>query len=141
MSLVEDLNRAKQQLITQNHSLVLVKDDNILFTGKRSGILDLWNVYENQPDLLVKTAAADRVIGKAAAIVMAAGDISACYSQVMSGGAEKIFRQQEIIYETDMKVQAIKKPDTGELCPLEKITNDIDDLEQGMSKISQFMKG
>lgn len=141
MSIVDDLNKAKQKLSTRNYSLVVVKDNEILFSGKRTGISDLWNVYKNQPHILTEAAVADRVIGRAAAIVLAAGDIMACYGQVLSEGAEEFFRERGIVYEADLKVSAIKQPDSEDLCPLEKITGDIGSIEEGLSEISQFISG
>ncbi len=140
MSIIEDLNQAKQRLTSRDFSLVLVSKGSIIFEGDRPGILDLWQVYENKNGKLTDCAAADRVVGKAAAAVMAAGGVAGCYGQVVSREAKKVFQDEGIIYEADIEVSAIKKPHSNELCPLEKLTGKVDNLDEALTEISRFLQ-
>ena len=141
MTEISDLNRARRHLSTTDLRLVLVKDDRIVARGERAGVIDLWEIYQEKPHYLKKAAAADSVVGRAAAFIMAAGDAAACYGQIMSRGAEEILRWAGIIYEADVSVEAIKKAEGDGLCPLEELTAEAEAPQEALDLLADFLEG
>ncbi len=139
MTEISDLNLARQRLSTTDMRLVLVRDEKIVAGGDRPGVIDLWELYRENPQILKEAAAADRVVGRAAAFIMAAGGAAACYGQIMSRGAEAVLRRAGIIYEADIEVEAIKNAAGDDLCPLEKLTAGVEEPQEALDLLADFL--
>ncbi|MFB0546828.1 MAG: hypothetical protein ACETWB_07950, partial [Anaerolineae bacterium] len=58
----DDLQLAKETLITQNLSLALAKDERILGTSRREGIIDLLTFVDELGEELRGGALADKIV-------------------------------------------------------------------------------
>ncbi len=99
------------------HSLVVAKGDVCTFDGR--GVSDLFRLLEENSVLLYGASVADKVVGKAAASLMALAKVKDVYAAVISQPALDLLRNNEIhvIYEKVVP-HIINRAGTG-LCPLE----------------------
>ncbi len=99
------------------HSLVVAKGDVCTFDGR--GVSDLFRLLEENSVLLYEASVADKVVGKAAASLMALAKVKDVYAAVISQPALDLLRNNEIhvIYEKVVP-HIINRAGTG-LCPLE----------------------
>ena len=118
-----DTIRARELLHTGQHTCVLCKDAHIL-TDDRRGVRPLLDLLEQN---LNGYCAADKVVGKAAALLYCLMGITEIYACVISDPAIRVLEAGSITVFYDHLVPAIRnRTDTG-FCPMETAVWDIDD--------------
>ncbi len=134
---MRDIDLAKQLLLEEGLTLVLVRDGEVLFKGKGKGLKELSSIYREQADLLLNSAAADTVIGKAAAMFYSAGQIAEVDGALMSEAATEHLTSQNIPYHYTVSTPHILNQTESDLCPMEKIalaSQTVEELQAGMQK-------
>ena len=81
---------------------------------------------------------ADKVIGKAAAIIIVLSNVKMVYTKMISKQALELLEEFNIQIEYIDKVEYIENRDKTGLCPLEKLTMNINNLQEGLSEIIKF---
>jgi len=133
-----DLDLAKEKLVSENLAICIVKDGEVIYTSKEKGIYPIYNAYTSMKDSLKGASVADRVIGKAAAMICKSAKIKCLYSVIITKQAVKLLEQ--ITVEYTKIVPYIKNRDQTDLCPIEKISRTTDDTNTLMSEIKSFLK-
>ena len=103
-------------------SLVLEKDGELHLYYKK-GVRDLMNLLDFEPGLLKGSVIADKVIGKAAAGIAAAGGVTEIYADVLSQKAASLLDASGVPYSYAKLVDHIEIPAGDNRCPLEKIVS------------------
>jgi len=98
---------------SDNRKLKIVKTDN------RAGIRGIKNIFEIEKEILKNAIIVDKVIGKAAASIMALADVQAIYGITTSRTAIAMLEDNNIKYKYDLLVDAIAKQ-SGGLCVMEE---------------------
>ena len=126
------------QMLHEEHLTCIVKQKKEIYKEYSNGIkpiLNLLNCNHLEDALL-----ADKVIGKAAALLMVYGKISAVHTDILSEHAKKIFDQYKIPYTYDLLVPyIINRTKTG-MCPMEETVLNIDDPAIALEKLQQKVK-
>ena len=118
-----DTIHAREVLLAGQYTCVLCKDAEIL-TDIRRGVKPLLDLLDRD---LAGFCAADKVVGKAAALLYQLFGISELYAGVISEPAIRVLRDAGISVFYEQKVPAIRnRTDTG-FCPMETAVWDIDD--------------
>src|SRR5690554_3849311 len=136
---MKDLEIAKQHLYSSNLSVVLVKDGDIIEKSNDKGIKPLFDIYVYRKEILKDSSVADRVIGKAAAMIVANGGIKKLYAGIISEKAIEILEDYNIEYEYGKRVPIILNRDGSDLCPIEKLSQDAKDVDDLIKNIDEFL--
>lgn len=103
------------------------------------GVSDLYNLLNNDPQLLAGASIADKVVGKGAAALMILGGVTWVYSDVISRQALKLFSASDIAVSFSTEVEnIINRSQTG-ICPIEALCADCTTAEECLPKIIQFL--
>lgn len=103
-----------------------VQKDGKLFFSKEHGIKPLLDWLE-EPDFFRDATVADRVIGRAAALLLIYGGIRELYAQVISEHAARALEEYHIPFSYSEKVPyIINRTNTG-MCPMEQRVLQISD--------------
>ena len=107
-----------------------VLSDGTLITSEKKGIAPMMALLEEDEDILKDAHVADRVIGRAAALLMEKAGVAAAFGEVVSSHALKAFRKSGIpfTYRTEVEY-IINRTKTG-MCPMEQTVLDIEDAEE-----------
>lgn len=120
------------------HSLVVANGDICTFDGR--GVSDLFQLLEDDPGFLCGAAVADKVVGKAAAALMALAGVRELYADIISQPALDLLRSNGIQIEYGKIVpHIINRAGTG-LCPLEVRCMSCATLQECLVQIRAFMK-
>ena len=136
-----DLERAKSIFTGSDYTCVLCKDDTV-YTSTERGLKPLIAWINNGTDLK-GFCAADRIVGKAAALLYVLLGVDTVYAPVMSEAGIYTLAKNGItpLYDTSVK-EIRNRMDTG-LCPMEEAVQDITDPNKGLyalkGKIRQMM--
>ncbi|MTI95124.1 MAG: DUF1893 domain-containing protein [Firmicutes bacterium] len=133
-----DLKIAAEILETENQSLVVVRDGRKLFSSSLPGVKSLLDALDS--DVLPGSAVADKVIGRAAAMIAALGEVKAVHTPLMSQGAAEVFSSAGILYSAEKIVPCIKNRQGTGPCPIEAATEFTVVPEKGVAAIRQLLQ-
>lgn len=131
-------DKAKMLLTKTDNTCVLCGGDVIL-TDKRRGVRPLLDLLEAGTDV-TGFAAADKVVGKAAAHLYCLLKISCLYAQVISQPALALLQQMQIPVEYGELVPAIQNRDKTGYCPMETAVLDIADPKDALCAIQKALE-
>ena len=124
---MRDLDIAKSRLIKENATLVVVDKSRLLFETDSHRISGFLGAIEQLGAQLKGAAVADRVAGKAVALLCAYAGISEVYAKVLSRKAKAVFEEQGIPCEWNALVDNILDLNRSGVCPFEKAAVEISD--------------
>lgn len=119
----KDTLRAQELLRSENYTCVLCKGDRIL-TDTRRGVKPLLDLLNQN---LTDFSAADKVVGKAAALLYRLMGISEIYAVVISEPAIRVLEAGGISVHYGSKVPAIRNRSNTGFCPMETAVWDVED--------------
>jgi hypothetical protein len=137
---MKDIDIAKELLQKENLTIAVVKDGEIVFTSKEKGIKPIYTAVKEFNEKLKGASAADRVVGKAAAMLYVHGNIKEFYTELISEAAVKILKQGNIIFTYTKEVPYIKNRNKTDMCPVEKLSQNINDSFTLLEKIEEFLE-
>ena len=130
---MNDLQRAKEGL--RGHTLCLVRGEEILVRNER-GIAPMMALLDDGYELAGFTAA-DRVVGKAAAMLFVKGKIKELYAETISASAAAFLQMHCIPFTFGkMTERIVNRTGTG-YCPMESTVLTTDDVERGYSLLKE----
>ena len=132
-----DLDNAKRLLFTEKHTCVLCKGDVVYASGK-AGIAPIVAFFDTATPL-EGFSAADRIVGKAAAMLYHLAGVVAIYADVASKGAVEYCLHNNIECSAALVVDnIINRAGTGS-CPMEDAVRGIDDPAQALAAVRAKM--
>ena len=120
---VNELERALALLTEGTHTCVLCKNGQLM-TSDRRGIAPLLSWLE-QGDCLQNASVADKIIGKAAAMLLILGGAKAVYGQVMTHTARDLLEKAGMETAYGDLVQTIINRKGDGPCPMELAVRDL----------------
>ena len=124
MGNVEVIQRLRRLLKT--YTLVVLSDNAIVFCSKESTIAPLISALDTLAEGLKGKILGDRVVGKAAALIMVIQPPKFVYAQVISSPAVMILERYDVRYAYGRIVRNILTKE-GDICPFERAVMGIDD--------------
>ena len=125
------MNQARDILTEKDLTLVLVKGESVLESGRR-GIIPL---VEAVKDDWKGADAADAAVGKAAAYLYCILEAKSLYAKLLSRQAAEILEEAGISYEYGTMTEYIQNRDKTGPCPMEKAVEDAESPEQALDII------
>lgn len=129
---MKDITKAKT-ILESGYTCVLVKGE-MSFTSKRNGIVPMVK-FLNDGIGLEGFSVADKIVGKAVAMLFVLAKVKEVYAEVLSKTAISVLEANGIAYSYKILTDnIINRQGTG-LCPMEETVKDIFDCKQAYEKI------
>jgi hypothetical protein len=128
-----NLEKAKMLLVKTDSTCVLC-NGQIILTDKRRGVRPLLDLLEGDANV-AGFAAADKVVGKAAAYLYCLLNIKCLYAQVISQPALDVLTKTGIQIEYGQLVPAIQNRTKDGFCPMESAVLKINTPEEALRAI------
>lgn len=135
-----DLELAKEKFRVDSLAFVIVKDGAVLGTGTRDGIGELIEAMDALGDAGHGASLADKIIGKAVAMVARAAHVRAVYSPLASQAALDTLALDHISLEYDRLVLLILNKHNDGPCPMERLTQPMHDPLQAVAALHEFVR-
>ena len=126
-----DLDRARAAL--PGHTLALCRGGEVVTSDLR-GVMPMLGFLREGRDLS-GFCAADRVVGRAAAMLFAKAGVRAVFAEVMSDGAVALLAAHGIDASCDVRTATIENRQKTGLCPMESAVAGIEDIDAGIAAI------
>lgn len=126
-------------LLGANCSCVILKGEvERRFYGR--GVQDLHRLLMESPDFLKGATVVDKVVGKAAAVLMVLGEVKIVYTPLISQLALDIFDASNVEIFYSQAVSHIVNRNRTDWCPLEKRCFGLFNLKDCKAQIDDFLK-
>lgn len=138
----KDLNTlevAKLTLRDGGCTCVIASEGKVVFTSKERGVKPLLDYYREHGDAHKGAALADKVIGRAAALLAQLLGVGELYAGVMSEGALEELNKAGIHASYETKVEAIRNRDNTGFCPMEQLSKGVDDPREMLARVEEFL--
>ena len=131
------MDTAIEKLKAEGYSCVVAgADGKVLFASAQTGITAVLEAAQ----CLRGAAVADKIIGRAAALICAYGGAAEVYGEVMSAGARAVLESHGIVCGFGTLTDAIINRTGDGICPMEKLVSDTDSPEEAYKLISEKVR-
>lgn len=137
---MNDLEIAKELLVKEQLSLVIVNNGKVIFTSSDFGIKPMYTAVKEYKHLLKGASVADKVIGRAAAMLLHYGEIKELYTNLISEKAMDFLDKTKILYEYEEKAEYIINRDNTGMCPVENMSLNTNNIDELLNNITSFLK-
>ncbi len=137
---MNDLETAKTLLFQKQLTLAIVKNSETIFENRDHRISGFLNAIERFGEKLNGAAVADKVAGKAVALLCVYAGIRAVYVEVLGKKARDIFAQNGVSHEWKQLVDNILDDKKQDVCPFEKEAADLTDPKETYDKFKTLQQ-
>ncbi len=134
---MNDADRAWELLVAGGHACVLCRGDQTLVSDA-PGVAPLVDWLAAGLDLTAFSAA-DRVVGRAAALLYVAAGVARVHAMVASEPAQDLLGARRIPCRADQTVAAILNRDRTGSCPMEAAVAGVDDPVQAVERLTEAL--
>ena len=134
---MDDLTTARKRLREKGLSLVFVRDSKVVFETSVEGLRGFVQAIETMSDSLTRSSIADRIVGKAAALLCAYCKAKAVFAFTMSQSGLKTLKTHKIPSEFESLVPTILNRKKTDRCPFEKLVQNTTDPKEAYEKIRE----
>ena len=120
---VEDLTIAKEQLLQNSLTICIVREGKVVCKATSHGISGFLSALERFEDQVEAAAVADKVVGKAIALLCVYARVKAVYTLTLSRGARKTFAEYSIHAEWDDLVETVLGTDKSRDLPVRRTSS------------------
>lgn len=136
---MKDLELAKQVYHGGQYTFVLVRAGQVAATGTRDGIGELLEVVARRGASLRGASLADKIVGKAVAMIAVYAGITEIYTPLVSEPAEQVLREFGIALAADRRVPLIRNKRNDGLCPMEQLTLPLTNPTAAVAALQEFV--
>lgn len=133
---MNDWEKAKSLLQSGGYTCVLCNGDRV-YTSNLRGVRPLLEMLETN---VSGFCAADKVVGKATALLYCLLNVRAVHASVISQAALQVLQDGGIAVSWDSLVDYIKNRSGDGRCPMEQATENIDDPQEALVAIQKKLK-
>lgn len=135
----ENLTAARKMLDEGGFTCVIVGEQGVL-TYKMQGIAPLMECLRSNPEALRDASVADRVIGKAAAMLIAYGGAAEVYAGIISDPGAEFLSSRNISFTCEKRVPYIINRNRTGMCPMEERALGLDDPNDAYQLFDKLVK-
>lgn len=133
-----DLELAKRTLKEKNIALAIAKNGKVIFESDSHGVYGLFEAIERLGDNLEDAVIADKVVGKAAALLCVYMRVAAVYAYILSLEGKNTLKKNKIKYEYEILVPKILNRTRKEMCPFEKFSLNLENPEEAYFRLKKL---
>lgn len=136
---MKNIQLARETLLLNNLKIVIVNNNEVVYTNDGFGIKPLYIAYMTIKDKMENASCADRVIGKAAAWIYSKAKIKELYCDVITTEAKHILEENNIDVTFAQEVEYIENREKNGMCPVEVLAKDETDFRELLINIKEFL--
>ncbi len=125
------------RLALKGSARCVVYNDKGLFTSEERGIRPMILWLEEDCEFLRGASVADKVVGRAAAMIMVYAGVREVYASVISNGAIEVLRDAGIAVSYSMTAIAISNRRGDGICPMERLVAPIGEPEKAYNTLRE----
>ena len=128
-------NTAKDRIKNGICTCVVIKDCEIIKEANGIGVKPILQLLENEPETLKNAHVCDKIIGKAASMLLILGGVEYVHGEIMSVSGHDFLLKHNIPHSYGNLVNNISNRKNDDICPLEKAVININNVHDGYMAI------
>ena len=133
------MGQAMYSIAAREYRMAVVRGGREAYRSQERGIAVLLDLAQRQPEVLRDGILADRIVGKAAALLAVLGGVKYVYGEIMTQGAVDVLEAHGIPYQYENGVTRLLGPDGTGDCPLELAVADLDDPGEAAAALEALL--
>ncbi|MCK4439006.1 DUF1893 domain-containing protein [Candidatus Bathyarchaeota archaeon] len=133
------MNSYLEELDKTGNSLMIYKDGRLIFQSATKGIRPHLEAIEMHGETLRGTLMVDKIIGRAAALLILYSEAAEAHAQVLSQLGKQVLDQHGLSTMYEELVDHIKMKDGSIYCPFERMVQGISDPDEAYTAIVEKM--
>jgi len=130
---------ARARLDREGWSLVVITNNGDCHVSQERGVTPLLELVEKLGEGLRDAVLADKVVGRAAALLVAGAGFSRVYARVLSMPAREVLETAGIPVDWEHHVTGILNRSGDGCCPMEALTLDVTDPQEALAKLRKAL--
>lgn len=118
-------------------SLMVIQSNHVVYSSRKEGMHPLLDAVKSEKAYMKDALILDKVVGRAAALLLCYGKSKYVFADLMSKKAVEILEMYGVNYSCDQLTPIILNKETTDLCPFEKLVEKVFDPEEGYLLISK----
>jgi len=136
---MDDFELAENELKSRKVNLVIVKNGVVLYQSTASGMKGLLQAIEEYDGDLAGTAVADKIAGRAAAMLRVYSKVKSVFAITMSEGAVRLLTKNRVAHKFERYVHRLMNSQGTDICPFERAIRDIDDPKEAFKTLKSLV--
>ncbi len=124
----------KERIRNEELTIIFESEESVILEANNFGVITLLENYGNVPQVI---NVYDKLIGKGAAILLTQYNVNKVYAKTITKKALEILSSKYEV-EYDRVVDNILNRDRSDLCPIEKIASETDDIDTLIDELTKF---
>ncbi len=137
---MQDIEIAKKQLYNKDLTLAIAKNGQIIFQTDSHRISGFIHAIDTLGDQLNGASVADRVAGKALALLCVYAGITEVYAEVLSKKAQALLEEHVVACQWKQLVDNVLDLSKTNVCPFEKAAAGISDPKDSYSMFKALLE-
>ena len=137
---MQDLELAKKQLYNKQLTLAIVKNNQVLFQTDSHRISGFIHAIDTLGTQLKGASIADKVAGKALALLCIYAGIHEVYAEVLSKKAQTLFEENQVACQWKQLVDNVLDLNKTGVCPFEKAAAEISDPKDSYAAFKALLE-
>lgn len=133
------LDDARERLDREGWSLVVITNNGDCHVSHERGVTPLLDLVEKLAEDLRDAVLADKVVGRAAALLAVGAGFCRVYARVLSMPARKVLHIAGIPVTWERLVTGIRNRTGDGSCPMEALTLDVADPQEALEKLRKVL--
>jgi len=133
------MNSYLEELDKTGNSLMIYKDGRLIFQSASKGIRPHLEAIEDHGEALRGTLMVDKIVGRAAALLILYSEAAEVHAQVLSRPGKQVLDQHGLAIMYEELVDHIKMKDGNIYCPFERMVQDVSDPAEAYAAIVEKM--
>ena len=138
--ILQDMELAEKLLTESCYSIVVVKNGEVLAKKQGDGIKPILETIDEIKDQMTSCIVGDRILGKASALLCVYAKVSGVFSPQATKTAIAVLIRSGIPGQTDELIPFIKNKNGDDVCPFEKMLQEVDDPEEAYKILKNTVK-
>ena len=130
-----DIEKAKSDIGKKGFALSVVKDGKTIIQSKTPGVSALVTAIEKDRQSFRGASAADKVIGRAAAMLFVYSEVKCVFALLASQDALTTLKMFSVPFECEKTVAQILSRNQTSTCPFESLVQDVEDPQDAFEKL------
>jgi hypothetical protein len=133
------MNSYLDELNKSGNSLMIYRGGRLIFQSASKGIRPHLEAIETHGEALRGTLMVDKIVGRAAALLILYSEAAEAHTQVLSRPGKQVLDQHGVATTYEELVDHIKMEDGRIYCPFERMVQDVNDPEEAYAAIVEKM--
>ena len=133
----EAIELAKRMIREETCSFAVVKEGRIVYQDKGNGVKPIMKLLDSNRELLKDAVVVDKLIGKAAALLLCLGEVKQIYAITMSEAGKAYLDRGGIEAGYEKCIGMISNRRKDGICPLERAVSEIEDPQTAYERLKE----